>query len=570
MKKISIILLYILFHQSPAEAQYIARRASQQQDLYHYTAAAALYEKAFKKKPTARNARAVATAYRQLRDYPNAEQWYAKLVSLQEKDASLAAEDMLNYAQALQQNAKYAEAKQQFMRCPQSATTTRYIAACDSALAWMQQPKPVNIINAEELNSDYTDWGAMSYSNQLLWVSDRPDSAVSRPFLRFSNGHPIRTDQYGWTGNNYLKLYAGNALFDRRGVNSAYHTGMPAISPDGLELYFTRTRNIKKSRKFLQKDDPYTINVEMFMVKRETATSAWSDPVPFRYNNALEYSVGDPFISKDGKRLYFISDKPGGLGSTDIYYCDRAADGSWGDAVNMGDVINTAGNERCPATGDGDVFYFSSDGHPGMGGLDIFTVTDQRVINAGYPLNSAGDDFYMLPLEDGTKGYFTSNRPGGKGKDDIYRFEKQPEPVEPAPKAPDTSTVITSKIPDPLPLQQPIRIIIYYDFDKWNIRKEAATELDQLARTLQENPTVVIQLSSHTDSRGNNAYNLRLSERRAASAVKYLEGKGIDPKRMQSKGYGETKPVNDCRDGVRCTEAQHQENRRTEFEVLSK
>lgn len=570
MKKLSIFLLYILLCTSSAEAQYITRRASLQQDLYHYTAAAALFEKAYHKRPNAKNARAVATAYRQLRDYPNAELWYTKLVELEEKDTALAAEDMLHYALALQQNAKYAEAKQQFMRCPPSAATGRYIAACDSALLWMQQPRAVKIINAEEMNSAYTDWGASQHDGQLLWVSDRPDSAMSRPFLRFSNGHPVKTDQYGWTGNNYLRLYAGNALFDRRGVNSAYHTGMPTLSADGLELYFTRTRNIKKPRKFLRKDDPYTIGIELFMIKRHTDTSAWSEPIPFRYNNALEYSVGDPFISKDGKRLYFTSDMPGGLGGTDIYYCDRQADGSWGDAVNMGDIINSPGNERCPATGEGDIFYFSSDGHPGMGGLDIFTVTDKRVANAGYPMNSAGDDFYMLPEEDPAQGYFASNRPGGKGMDDIYRFEKMPEPVEPEPEKPDTSTVVTNKLPDPLPLQQPIRIIIYYDFDKWNIRKEAATELDQLAQTLQENPTITIQLSSHTDSRGNATYNLRLSEKRAASAVKYLEGKGIDPKRMQAKGYGETKPVNDCRDGIRCTEAQHQENRRTEFEVLSK
>lgn len=561
MKSFIIISCFLLLHVSSA-GQYITRRAASQQEVYHYAAAASLYEKAYNKRATAANAREAATAYRQLRDYPAAEKWYGRLATLPEATAA----DIYYYGLALQQNGKYTTAKEQFSRCLTmngnpipAAELNRLLVSCDSATLWLQSPQPIVIINAAQLNSAYTDMGAVKEGDQLYWVSDKPAASRKKHFLKFSNGNPVRTDQYGWTANNYLQLYTGNGATPLY-LGKAYHSGMPSIRKDGLEMFFTQTHFAKKPRKFLAKDSAYSIYIETFSVGRATDTSAWSTPVPFRYNNALAYSTGDPFITPDGKRLYFVSDMPGTTGGTDIYYCERTGDNNWGEAIKMGDGVNTVGQERSPYIDENGTFYFSSDGHIGMGGLDIYRIENGQPVNLGAPMNSAADDLYF------SAGYFTSNRPGGKGSDDIYSYEQKVKPpVTVIPEKEKEKPVTT--LPNPLPIEQPIRLIIYYDFDKATIKKEAARDLDELALRLKEKPEIHIQLNAHTDARGKKAYNHALSQRRAQAAVNYLVAKGIARNRMTAKGYGEEKPVNSCTDGVSCTEIQHQENRRTEFEV---
>lgn len=553
MKLFIIISCFLLVH-APSAGQYITRKAASQQEVYHYAAAAALYEKAYSKRANATNARAVANAYRQLRDYPASEIWYGKLVALPEATE----QDIYYYGLALQQNGKYAAAKEQFSHCKTIPASNRLITSCDSAMLWLNSPHSDIVTNASTLNSAYTDWGALKRNNELYWVSDRPDATRKKHFLRST---PVRTDQYGWTGNNYLQLYTGDGK--RVHTGKAYHTGMPSIRKDGLEMFFPQTYFYKKPRKFLQQDSAYNIYIEIYSVSRTTDTSAWGTPVPFRYNNALNYSVGDPFITPDGKRLYFVSDMPGTMGGTDIYYCDRLGDNNWGDAVKM--EINTTGQERSPYIDESGVFYFSSDGGIGMGGLDIYRVENGKPVNVGPPLNSAADDLYF------TEGYFTSNRPGGKGSDDIYQYEKKVHQQPPiAAVKEEQPTVPTTKLPDPLPVEQPIRLIIYYDFDKAAIKKNAARDLDQLAIVLKNKPQIHIRLNAHTDARGKRSYNLQLSQKRAQAALDYLVAKGIAKNRITAKGYGEEKPVNGCTDGVACSETQHQENRRTEFEVTDK
>ncbi|MRG48905.1 OmpA family protein [Chitinophaga sp. SYP-B3965] len=561
--KLSIIVCCFLLAYISSVGQYITRRAASQQEVYHYAAAAALYEKAYNKRATAANARAAANAYRQLRDYRAAETWYGKLAVLPEATAT----DVYYYGLALQQNGKYASAKEQFSRCLTmsgnpipAAELTRLLVSCDSATLWLQSPQASIVTNASNLNSAYTDWGALKEGDQLFWVSDRPTGSRKKHFLKFSNGNPVRTDQYGWTDNNYLQLYQGkDSAATPIYFGKAYHTGMPSLRKDGLEMFFSQTHFAKKPRKFLSRDSAYSIYIETYSVSRATDTSVWSAPVPFRYNNSLLYSVGDPFITPDGKRLYFVSDMPGTTGGTDIYYSERLGDNNWGDAVKMGNGVNTAGQERSPYIDEDGTFYFSSDGHIGMGGLDIYRVENGQPVNVGAPLNSSADDLYF------SEGYFTSNRMGGKGNDDIYRYEEVKKEEQPpvAVVKEDSPT----KLPDPLPVEQPIRLIIYYDFDKATIKRDAARDLDQLAALLNEKPEIHIQLNAHTDARGKKAYNLALSQKRAQAAVNYLVAKGIAKSRMTARGYGEEKPVNGCVDGVSCTEAQHQENRRTEFEV---
>src|SRR5690606_25568862 len=333
-------------------------------------------------------------------------------------------------------------------------------------------------------------------------------------------------------------------------------------------------------------------------------------------------------------------------GGTDIWYSERQADGSWGEPVNAGPAINSAGDELFPNIGPESRLYYSSDGFAGMGGLDVFQAEGEKdqwatPVNMKYPVNSPGDDFAYITNyegEEGIAGYLSSNRPGGQGSDDIYSFTFEKPKIIIVLKGttadkhtgerlagtgvtlydgnreivakrssdgsgtfefvldPDKSYTVLGqkekyhadsarvstvgiKQSDTLEvalLLEPVFEVgktfelenIYYDFDKHNIRPDAAAVLDELVRTLRDNPTLRIELSSHTDSRGSDAYNLALSQRRAQSAVDYLVSRGIARERMEAKGYGETRLVNDCGNGVPCSAEQHQANRRTEVTVL--
>jgi peptidoglycan-associated lipoprotein len=225
--------------------------------------------------------------------------------------------------------------------------------------------------------------------------------------------------------------------------------------------------------------------------------------------------------------------------------------------------------------------YFSGDEHAGFGGLDIFFCRSQGnsweiPVNAGSPLNSPADDFAAVitgskACTDHACGFFSSNRPGGKGGDDIWGFRLLPAPPSSPPLAamPPAIAEKPSDVPEAYSVGKTYRIEnIYYDFDKWNIRKDAEKSLDSLLAILREYP-IIVEIGSHTDCRGSGEYNQVLSERRAASVVSYLVGKGIDPSRLSFKGYGKTRLINacDCEKGHECSEAMHQANRRTEFTV---
>ena len=345
--------------------------------------------------------------------------------------------------------------------------------------------------------------------------------------------------------------------------------------------------------------------------------------------------------------------------------------GRFGRPINLGSTINTRGNEIFPYVSEEGKLYFSSDGHPSLGGLDIFVASrsgdEIQIEHLGVPINSVGDDFGLF-LSDVTQGYFSSNRVGGKGDDDIYYFESTGsedrwwstettliESTEPAKVAlyhlrtqvlnsrnkpianakvgvkrngeiqpvmftdakgyldtidlnpADQISFNASKekfltkrseflmdgreIPKQL-LKKELtdttfehKIIlglaevgeelgalfdvnpIYYDLDKSNIRPDAAVELDKIVQVLKDNPSISIELGSHTDARASASYNLKLSQRRAESAVKYIIEHGIEAARIKAKGYGETQLINGCSDGVDCSEEAHQENRRTEFKI---
>jgi outer membrane protein OmpA-like peptidoglycan-associated protein len=468
-----------------------------------------------------------------------------------------------------------------------------------------------------------------------------------------------KSDKYGWTGNGYLHLFNADPVFmgNLYGTfktpqlaadlfNQEYHDGPASFNLPNTEIFFNRTYVYRdKGKKGQDKIRTHLLKIFSSVKKK----AKWTNPEPFFLNNN-EYSVGHPALSRDGNILYFVSDMKGGYGGTDLYMCRRLQAG-WGQPVNLGPVVNTSGNEMFPYMATSGDLYFASDGHAGFGGLDIFRTRMlgdsiwMKPENLYQPINSSFDDFSLCMAGDGRSGFFSSNRPGGQGSDDIYQFtrilrkESPPAPamilsgrvrnkstLEPVADATvfildegigqvltlktDSSGFYSTSLTLPYSLRikamktgyisdclsfssnpgtspgdkvSPRDLLldilqvnkvfalenIYYDLDKWNIRPDAQPALDHLVAVMKENP-VSIELASHTDSRASDAYNLELSQERAESAVRYIVLQGVNPARISAKGYGETRLVNACSNGVPCTEEEHQRNRRTEFRVVSR
>lgn len=424
-------------------------------------------------------------------------------------------------------------------------------------------------------------------------------------------------------------------------INGVYHEGPATFNKSQDVVYFTRSNYSSKRR--LQRDADNISNLKIFEASMINGNWEKLQGMPF---NSDDYSCGHPTLSEDGKTLYFISDMPGGYGGTDVYKTNKTADGKWSAPINLGEVVNTPGNEMFPYIHGNDTLYFASEAHHSLGGLDVFMTYHasedwHEPVNLNYPLNSSKDDFgFYLNNEDHRSGYVSSNRenmhdavytfhindptltlkgvvtvkgtgeiiknariqvevPVDKTTADLFTDENgryfTPLTIEKEYKLmaskqnflsmSDHVSTKNQKISkeyirdfelEALVIQKPIIIPnIYYDFDKWNIRPDAAIELDKMVTLLNDNPKIRIEMGSHTDCRGTHKYNDVLSMKRARSTVEYLISKGIEKKRLEYKGYGETKLLNDCGcepdnvgPGKDCTSEQHQQNRRTEFKVI--
>ncbi|MCB0631975.1 MAG: PD40 domain-containing protein [Lewinella sp.] len=625
----------------------------------------------------------------------------------------------------------------------------------------------IRLVNASWINTPRMEFSPAFYQGGLVYVSQKSNGLVDeKTGQRFyelffadldPNGMPVRPSNFSIE------------------INSELHEGPVALNRQYDRIYFTRS-NIKNGVTKAGTDKK--VNLKIFEAKRGEFDWEGLEELPFNNDN---YTCMHPALSPDGNKLFFASNQPGGFGGMDLYVVEKK-EGRWGKPFNLGPEINTGGNEVFPFLHESGTLFFTSDGHKGYGGLDIFMVDLAgrkwgSVMNLGQPFNSKEDDLGLILSKDGKTGYFTSNRPGGAGGDDIYFFEtpdgirgmKIPEThelvvtvydggasrripganlriynrtddgliddqnlydLELLPSEaygemvmklvrkkeqflgdPDVKTdrlgegvlsveqdhkyvILVSKdgyaskeiaytvdeeeMPKPLEVvldpqncieltgkvrssagkkeiagalvriinqcdeteilsrtkfdgvftaclelgceytiisehnnyspeltrislqnlrgrryaevememepmdefseKEPIRkgtvIVlenIYYDFNKSAIRRGAARELDGLVRLMDQYKSMVIRLGSHTDCRGSDEYNLKLSEKRAESAKQYLVDRGIAAERVKTIGYGETQPRNrcDCRTNVDCTEAEHQYNRRTEVRIIS-
>ncbi|QNK64748.1 OmpA family protein [Pedobacter sp. PAMC26386] len=653
MKKIITISLFALFLINSAFAQEqlsLRQQADLQFNRFEYFNAARLYLPiASKKKPDIKVIENLATSYRMMNDYDKAEKWYGIAIT----DPKAEATSHYYYGEALQRNQKFEAAKEQYKIYGNSTGKQEQVAlkinSCDSAVLWMKSPLDIQIKNVQTLNTKAADWGLNYYGNDgLVFTSER------------TNGkEPKYYEVYKWTGNPWLKLYRASndgqlkeeisVMTDKnRSSKTAYHVGPMALNGTGDTAYVTistiePTKEIPldiKTKKI--KERLYTRRLQLIIAVKKDGK--WGDIKSFPYNNVKEFSVGQAVTSKDGHLLYFTSDRPGGQGKTDIWYSEKQTDGSWGNPINCGPEINTPEEEAFPTIGINGKLYYSSRGKIGLGGYDIYVNKGEKdrwskPSNLKYPVNTTSDDFYLVS-NDGKTGYFSSNRPGGAGDDDIYSFNDQTSPTgitlalngfvydQQSKAALDSvkvsltdelGTTINRKITlsngnfffgltgnhnykvsfsragyssevktlntqgliksDTLDMQaflykqifipgkSYVLKNIYYDFAKSNIRKDAAKELDKLVMIMKDNPAIRIELSSHTDSRGDDQYNQWLSQSRANSAVQYMLDAGIEKNRITARGYGETMLLNRCSNGVKCSPAEHQLNRRTEFKV---
>lgn len=699
-----------------------------------YSKAIPYFEKSLQADSANANAiRMLAECYRQINDVEKSKKMYAKVVALPDAKPI----EKFYYGQALMMSGDYDQAKQWLEAFREDERGKLKAEGINNLHTFFKDSAQYTVKNLQEINTAASEMGPAFFGKSILISSNR------YKVDNINNSH-------NWTGMDFYKLYKAdeenisNVIKFAGDVQTKYNVGPVNYDFNGKTLYLTRNQ-IEKGKVIRGKDDQ--VKLRIYSYTYDVENEEWNNEQSFAYNNK-DYNVAHPALSADGNWLIFSSDMPGGMGGMDLWACEMK-NGQWGNPVNLGSEINTKGNEVFPFVSSTNLLFFSSDGKEGLGGLDVYFSSfkkgkagDAKTIS--YPVNSMGDDFSFILSHTGNIAYFASNRPGGKGSDDIYlinvlkpfrasmsvsgtakdmisgkplagtkvilkssngevigevttgedgfyEFDVDPEqnyslegtkqdysndkkqfsavtpqgmselvvdlslgqnnfslfclitdkktgkPIEGVTvKMKNTNsgkeefafttsvsgdwrsqlegrnlndrisyevtiekdgylgkTVPFSKTldkPGEIALHEVIDISldpievgldlakiidikpIYFDLSKWNIRPDAAVELDKIVKVMEENPGMVIELGSHTDCRSSAASNMTLSDKRAKASAAYIVSKGIDKKRIYGKGYGETKLVNDCacEGNVKsdCDEERHQQNRRTEFIIV--
>ena len=576
-----------------------------------YFDAAEQYKKAYSQTPTkerairGQRARKLADCYRRISQTTKAIAAYNNVIRYKQTDSLT----HLYLGQLYMKNGNYKEAAKQFTNAIDSGGLTfenlqlaeNGLKAARMAPQWKKEGSAYTVKRMDIFNSRRDDYSPMlggDDNNQLYFTSTR---------------NQAQGDEYsGITGAKAADIFL--AQKDEKGkwgkpqsidseLNSNFEEGACCFSPDGKTMYLTQC-----------KTDPNYPRYAIIAVSQRS-DAAWSKPKELILSKDTLTSFAHPAVSPDGEWLYFVSDMAGGLGGLDIWRCRLLSHGEPGAIENPGAPLNTPGDEMFPTFRPNGDLYFSSDGHPGLGGLDIFMIKNEKlkikdlrpeaVEHPGFPLNSQGDDFGMTFEGKLNQGFFCSNRGDNRGNDHIYSFFN-PEIVQTVKGwvyeqdgyeltaaqvymvgndgtnlklsvrgdgsftqeiKPGVDYVLLGTCKGYLNHQEQLRVEpvkaskeyvlqfplanisapvlienIFYDFNKATLRPESATALDELVNLLNENPNITIELSAHTDSRGSDLYNERLSQQRAESVVNYLIQHGIAADRLTPKGYGESKP----------------------------
>lgn len=613
---------------------------------FSYLDASKAYEECLAniKNPSAQTLKNAADSYYFISDSRNALKWYKKLYEVQGNNLT----DIyyLRYIQSMKAVMDYDQAdrttKEYLDKKGDKKEISRYVAQ-KKYMDSVAKAKPLYTIKNLDINTSKSDFGATFFKENVVFTSARDTTKFSEKL-------------YTWNNQPFLNLYlaernpADGSLFNETvflpNVMTKYHEATASFDNQGKTIYYS-TNNVKKNK--LVVDDAKINNFQI--IKGAIVDNKLENPQKVFFDSD-DYSVGHPSLSEDGQWLFFASDMPGGFGETDLYVVKIAADGTMSSPLNLGPTINTIGNEVFPFYQNG-TLYFSSDGHYGWGDLDVYEskfLADGNFTmpkNLGAPVNSNKDDFSFIIDRTNSYGYFSSNRVGGKGDDDIYSFVKGKPvcnqsisgiAVDRKSKKPltdvtilvyssfsevlgETKTNYEGKYAIEVPCNKVVKMIaakpnyssddkivettgnnggeikninfelsnyddlvvkkqgvekvdvnpIYFDYDKSDITPKAVEELSKVVFVMQKFPNIKIKIESHTDSRGKDAYNLKLSDNRAKSTRDYILTQGIDASRIESAiGYGESRLINKCKNAVKCTEEEHVLNRRSDFIIIQK
>jgi outer membrane protein OmpA-like peptidoglycan-associated protein len=689
--KILLTLLFVLYlpylkntafgQNMPVDAQ--LKKATQEYNGFRYAAAIDELNPIVKADST--NVKAIemlAYSYKMVNNYELALKWFEAL----SKQEVIKPDWALNYAAQLAINQQYEKSENWYRRYliliptdkRASNLATSNLKDLDKNIGHWQ-------VDYTDLNTTGAEYSPMYYGDGLIFSSNRQDGKLFKHVFEWDNSpftslyvtqsisniksiNPDSLSIYNQTKerrfndddtaptsndtktlgqfSNATKSSSESTLSKstlskllNNKINSKYHNGSAAVFPDG-SIIFTRN-NYSKGQ--TQKSTDGIVKLKLYTASGKNLNKITEFPY-----NSNEYSTGHPALNKLGNILIFTSDMPGGYGGTDLYYSVRSGKGPWTRPLNLGKKINTEGNEMFPYLDNNNKLYFASNGHAGLGGLDLFEVAlkemkpQETPKNMGRPINGSTDDFGIIITDDYKRGFFSSNR---KGSDDIYEFKRNAYIVklkgvvyDAITKIPiqnsrllmrhmdGTDTVKTDAngaFNKELSAQTDYELIahkigynnkmtflssegitrdstitkdiylnrtensqqyvlnncdslkrvfavknVYYDLDRYEIRSDARSALDELVTLMKNNPSITIRTSSHTDSRATEQYNRTLSLKRGESAKRYLVARGISPSRISIEYYGKTRLVNRCYEGIPCSEENQQLNRRTEFDVM--
>ncbi|MBW3518362.1 OmpA family protein [Flavobacterium sp. NKUCC04_CG] len=648
MKKIitslSVCLLVLMNHN--AQAQVGLSRADKTYDKLAYIDAIKIYENIAKRGHVSTEIlKNLGNANYFNAQYAEANKWYSQLFA-DFASSEIESEYYYRYSQTLKnvgQDAQAAVYLKQFAEKNKESKRADIIRADKDYQAEIKRNSGRYDIQDAGINTGYADYGSSFYKDQVLFTTARDTSNFAKKV-------------HTWTDQSFTKIYVADIQEDgtltkakkfSRKIDTKFNEATPVVTKDGQTMYFTRN-NYNGSR---GTDSKKTTLLKIY--RAELKGDKWTNVTELPFNSN-QFSTAHPVLNANEDTMYFVSDRPGGFGQSDLWSVAIMENG-FGTPVNLGASINTDGRESFPFVTSDDELYFATDGRPGMGGLDVYATKIKAdgsfsdVQNIGASVNSPSDDFGYIINKTTKRGYFSSNRESGIGNDDIYAFKENralvlecvqglkvtvvdaktrniipnanlslyqmdftdkaksnkmdansqylfdtnydcgtsyrvkaeaPEYTvkEEVVSLPNESgiteiTIVLERAKIPLKEGDDLFKVlnlnpIYFDLDKDNIRPDAALELAKVFAVMEEYPSMKVDVRSHTDSRASHKYNDDLSERRAKSTAAWLISNGIYSNRLTWKGYGERQLTNKCADGVKCTEEEHQANRRSEFIIV--